>query len=72
MSEVLEAWLEGVHVGRFARANDGTVTFVYLEDTPAAPISLSLPREGGWTRAAPANLLGKLVPDKEHTKRRMA
>lgn len=72
MSEVLEAWLEGVHVGRFTRADDGTVSFVYSESAPASPISLSLPREGGWTRAAPANLLDNLVPDQEHTKRRMA
>ncbi|MCJ1707064.1 HipA domain-containing protein [Microbacterium sp. VKM Ac-2923] len=72
MSERLEAWLEGIHAGQFARADDGVVTFTYSEDAPATPISLSLPREGGWTRAAPTNLLDNLVPDREHARRRMA
>jgi serine/threonine-protein kinase HipA len=72
VSERLEAWLEGIHAGQFSRADDGVVTFTYSEDASATPISLSLPREGGWTRAAPANLLDNLVPDREHAKRRMA
>nr|WP_249405464.1 HipA domain-containing protein [Microbacterium sp. CFBP 8794] len=64
--------MEGIHAGQFARADDGVVTFTYSEDASATPISLSLPREGGWTRGAPANLLDNLVPDREHARRRMA
>lgn len=72
MSDRLEAWLEGQHVGQFVRTSAGTVSFVYSDDAPSTPISLSLPRYGGEKRAAAANLLDNLLPDQEHTRVRMA
>ncbi|MCJ1686447.1 HipA domain-containing protein [Rathayibacter sp. VKM Ac-2927] len=72
MTERLEAWLEGRHAGRFTRDADGTIGFTYSDDAPSTPISLSLPREGTTTRTAAARFLDNLLPDQEHTRRRMA
>ncbi|MCJ1683713.1 HipA domain-containing protein [Rathayibacter sp. VKM Ac-2928] len=72
MTERLEAWLEGRHAGRFTRDADGRIGFSYSDDAPSTPISLSLPREGTTTRAAAARFLDNLLPDQEHTRRRMA
>lgn len=65
MTRILEAWLEGEHIGQFRRADDGTVTFAYAADAPATPISLSLPRDGGASKKAAKNFLENLLPDNE-------
>jgi serine/threonine-protein kinase HipA len=72
VTRALEAWLEGVHVGRFTRAPDGAVRFAYDDGAPATPISLSLPRDGQATRQAAAHFLENLLPDEHHTRARMA
>ena len=72
MGTVLEAWLEGAHVGRFAEGEDGVVTFSYDDDAPETPISLSLPRERPATRKAAANFLANLLPDQDQVRARMA
>jgi len=60
--DVLHTWLEGTHVGVFTRAADGHIGFDY--DSPEGPvISLSLPRDGNWTKHAPQFFLDNLLPD---------
>lgn len=59
--DALHAWVEGRHAGVFER-NDDIVSFTYDEDM-AYPISLSMPRAGGWARKAPARFLDNLLPD---------
>lgn len=54
MAEVLEAWLEDEYVGTFSR--------VY------GVISVSLPRDGGWGRSAPARFLDNLLPENRVTR----
>jgi len=71
-ARVLYAWLEGRPVGVFAQSADGTVEFSYDEDAPPTPVSLSLPREGGWPRSAPYRFLDNLLPDDHRARRRMA
>ncbi|MCS5723354.1 HipA domain-containing protein [Herbiconiux sp. CPCC 203407] len=70
MTRILHAWLEGSHVGRFERADDGVVTFVYDDGAPETPISL--PRDGSATRKAASNFLENLLPDHAQTRARMA
>jgi serine/threonine-protein kinase HipA len=72
MTNVLEVWLEGRHVGRFAAEGDDSVAFVYDNDAPETPISLSLPRERQATRSAARNFLDNLLPDQAETRSRMA
>lgn len=72
MSDRLEAWLEGQHVGSFEFAPAQPVTFTYDESAPATPISLSLPRERPATRRAAGNFLENLLPDHAKTRERMA
>lgn len=67
----LEVWWDGAHVGRFTQA-DRWVSFAYDEAAPQVPISLSLPREGGWTKAAPARYLDNLLPDSPAVRARWA
>jgi len=69
--QVLEAWLEGNYTGRFTRADDGRVQFTYDDDATAV-VSLSLPRDGSWTRNAPKHFLENLLPDRPETRARMA
>lgn len=71
MSERIEAWLEGRHVGQFV-FDEGDVVFVYDEDAPPTPISLSLPRDGTAVRKAARNFLENLLPEHEQTRARMA
>lgn len=59
--DFLHAWMEGRHAGVFERIDD-TITFTYDEDL-GYPISLSMPRAGGWARKAPARFLDNLLPD---------
>lgn len=72
MSQVLEAWLEGRHVGIFVFDSPAPAKFVYDDDAPGVPISLSLPRNGTSSKLAPQNFLDNLLPDAEHTRIRMA
>lgn len=72
MSHRLEAWLEGQHVGQFWHDARGDVRFTYADSAPQTPISLSLPRDGQATAAAPGAFLENLLPDQEHTRARMA
>ena len=72
MNTVLEAWLEGTHVGRFVQDEDQAVTFDYDADATGTPISLSLPRERPATRKAAANFLANLLPDQDEVRARMA
>lgn len=71
MTNVLEAWLEGEHVGRFTVANN-IIAFVYDGDAPETPISLSLPRDRPAMRLAAQNFLDNLLPDQAETRARMA
>jgi serine/threonine-protein kinase HipA len=68
----LNAWLEGEHVGVFTQGGDGHVGFEYAAQAPPVPVSLSLPRDGGWAKQAPARFLDNLLPDNDRTRRRMA
>jgi serine/threonine-protein kinase HipA len=71
MTVRLEAWLEGRHVGQFVKG-DGLSRFIYDDDAPDTPISLSLPRDGAASLRAAQRFLDNLLPDEEHTKARMA
>src|SRR5690606_28801360 len=71
MSERIEAWLEGRHIGKFV-FDDGDVVFIYDEDAPPTPISLSLPRDRPAVRNAAKNFLENLLPEQEQTRVRMA
>lgn len=62
MTEALEVFWRDRHVGQFRRA-DKTIEFVYDEDAPETPISLSLPRHGRHNRLAAAKYLDNLLPD---------
>lgn len=70
MSERLETWLEGHHVGQFI-FDENTVTFVYDGDAPSTPISLSLPRDRPAVRNAARNFLENLLPENQQIKARM-
>lgn len=72
MSQILDVWLEHRHVGRFVFDGPAPVKFIYDDDAPRIPISLSLPRNGTSTKLAPQNFLDNLLPDAEHTRIRMA
>ncbi|XPP27601.1 MAG: HipA domain-containing protein [Leucobacter sp.] len=71
MSERLEAWVEGRHIGQFV-FDEGEVSFDYDEDAPPTPISLSLPRDRPAARKAARNFLENLLPEHERTRARMA
>lgn len=65
MTDVLHVWMDGRrHMGVFSRGDDGRVEFQYDSDA-AAPISVSLPLDGGWSAGAPAAFLDNLLPDEE-------
>ncbi len=69
----LDAYLEGIYYGQFAAHGvHGELTFTYDDAAPAAPISLSLPRQGGGSRQAATNLLNNLLPDRDEARQRMA
>ena len=65
MADTLEVFKDGSHIGRFTRSDDQIIRFVYDDDAPPTPISLSLPRDGQATSRAAANLLNNLLPDNE-------
>lgn len=68
--DVLHVWMEGHHVGVFER-RDGTTAFEYDPEFEQ-PISLSLPRQGGWNRKNPEVFLENLLPDNPSTREIMA
>lgn len=72
MSDVLEAWWDGQHVGQFTRDQVGMIAFTYDDDAPSTPISLSLPREGVHARRAAARFLDNLLPDEDRVRARWA
>ena len=72
MSGTLHVWREGGHVGVFVSHGEWDVRFSYDEDAPAGPISLSLPRDGGWSRNAPRAFLRNLLPEDPRTRVWMA
>lgn len=61
--ERLFAWRDAGLVGIFERQEDGGVGFSYAAGA-GAPVSLSLPIEGGWDGEAPARFLEALLPDR--------
>lgn len=61
MSRSLNVWWANQHVGLFTETN-GHISFQYDDTAPHMPISLSLPRDGGWQQDAPANFLENLLP----------
>ena len=72
MSAILEAWLEGRHVGQFVEDGAGRVLFSYDSDAPQTPLSLSLPRDRPAAQKAAANFLSNLLPDEDRVRARMA
>ena len=72
MTDRLEAWLEGQHIGTFELKSGQLVTFTYDDDAPATPISLSLPRDRPATKRAAGNFLENLLPDHATTRECMA
>lgn len=68
---VLHAWLRGRTVGTFTQDATGRISFSY-DGSAVAPISLSLPLEGGWHATAPANFLNNLLPESPVLRRMMA
>ena len=68
MTDVLNVWADGRHVGVFSRAS-GATRFEYDADV-TSPISLSLPIGGGQPSAAEAFLQG-LLPEGEVARLRM-
>ncbi|MCL2849864.1 MAG: HipA domain-containing protein [Micrococcales bacterium] len=71
MSALLEAWLEGHHIGQFVFTGT-TVEFRYDRDAPSTPVSLSLPRDGHAPRRAAARFLENLLPDHATARAHMA
>lgn len=59
----LNIWMEDSYVGAFDEDADGRISFRYADNAPETPISLSLPREGGWVRRNPERFLENLLPD---------
>ncbi|PST49790.1 hypothetical protein COO72_00740 [Bifidobacterium callitrichos] len=59
----LNVWMEDSYVGAFDEDANGRISFRYADNAPETPISLSLPREGGWVRRNPERFLENLLPD---------
>ena len=72
MTDRLEAWLEGQHIGTFEFETGQPVTFTYAGDAPATPVSLSLPRDRPATKRAAGNFLENPLPDHATTRERIA
>lgn len=71
MSRRLYAWDGDRLVGVFTRDGDGDTSFAYNDVVGGMPISLSLPRNGGWKSDAPAAFLDNLLPDNPNARRAM-
>lgn len=72
MSDVIEVFRDGAHVGQFTRSSVGLISFTYDEAAPDTPISLSLPRDGSATRHAAQRWLDNLLPDNPRVRGRWA
>jgi len=72
MTGVLFAWLEGRLVGRFTDDGPGSAMFAYDDKAGPTPVSLSMPRAGGWAKTAPYRFLDNLLPDEQRTRARIA
>ena len=59
----LQVWDGSRHVGVFIESDAGDIDFRYDSEAPAIPVSLCLPRDGGWSPSAPASFLDNLLPD---------
>lgn len=71
----LHVWSNGKHIGVFSEGADGHVGFSYDDSSDnsagAPPISVSLPRSGGWKPDAPRNFLDNLLPDNRNVREAM-
>jgi serine/threonine-protein kinase HipA len=72
MSTELHAWANGRHVAVFHNSDEGHVGLEYDADAPQYPLSISLPRDGGWKDEAPAAFLDNLLPDEPSARDVMA
>ncbi|MCL2483594.1 MAG: HipA domain-containing protein [Propionibacteriaceae bacterium] len=72
MTSSLFAWLEGRPVGRFTSTGPQAAAFSYDEQAGETPVSLSIPRHGGWSKSAPYRFLDNLLPDNQRTRDRIA
>lgn len=67
----LHVWSNGKHIGVFSEGADGHVGFSYDDSSDnsagAPPISVSLPRSGGWKPDAPRNFLDNLLDSVDAT-----
>lgn len=62
-TRILNVWDDDGHeIGTFVQRKR-TITFEYAPGAPRTPISLSLPREGGWNEQAPEAFLENLLPE---------
>ena len=66
----LHAWENGHHVGVFSEDDEERISFTY-DANEGLPISLSLPRTGGWRDQAPRNFLDNLLPDNPNVRQAM-
>lgn len=66
----LHAWENGHHVGVFSEDDEERISFAY-DANEGLPISLSLPRTGGWGDQAPRNFLDNLLPDNPNVRQAM-
>lgn len=60
--QYLHVWLYGHHMGVF-EGDWRRVRFRYDADAPDTPVSLSLPRDGGWNGDAPRVFPENLLPE---------
>lgn len=63
-THTLHVWHEGQHIGTFQVTSPYDITFTYDTNAPCTPLSLSLPRDGEWSKNAPRNFLQNLLPEK--------
>ena len=66
----LHAWENGHHVGVISEDDEERISFAY-DANEGLPISLSLPRTGGWRDQAPRNFLDNLLPDNPNVRQAM-
>lgn len=66
----LHAWQNDQHIGVFTEES-GIISFAYDSAEDGLPISLSLPRRGGWSSDAPAHFLDNLLPDNPNVREAM-
>lgn len=67
----LQVWDGFRHIGVFIENDAGDIDFRYDSDAPSTPVSICLPRDGGWDSSAPANFLDNLLPDNPNIREAM-